>query len=180
MYHLLSGYQFAVTLLSRKADYALLILGHLHQTHGGGNARTVSEKFGLSRPFTANILKELCRKGFVTSQRGVKGGYTLQSGVGKLSLADLLRGIDEEFELTVCSSIRQAADSCSLEGSCPVKAPLSEIHRRVQDVFRGVTLQELFTANLNVPGPPVFPLLRSRESGSLVGNATATVGHPCT
>ena len=89
-----------MTLLSRKADYALLILSHLFHAAGGENARTISARFGLSKPFTANILKELCREGVVTSQRGVKGGYTLVPGVATMSLAELLRRIGEEFELT--------------------------------------------------------------------------------
>ena len=67
-----------MTLLSRKADYALLILSFLHQRPEGENARAIAEKFGLSRPFVANILKELCQKGFVTSHRGVRGGYVLK------------------------------------------------------------------------------------------------------
>ena len=63
-----------MTLLSRKTDYALLILWYLHGHPTGGCARTIAEHFGLSRAFVANILKELCQKGFVGSHRGVNGG----------------------------------------------------------------------------------------------------------
>ena len=66
-----------MTLLSRKADYALLILSHLHRRPEGATARAIADKFELSRAFVANILKELCNKGFVVSHRGVKGGYSL-------------------------------------------------------------------------------------------------------
>ena len=54
-----------MTLLSRKADYALLILSYLSEKAVGGTARAIAEQFGLSRAFVANILKELCQKGFV-------------------------------------------------------------------------------------------------------------------
>ena len=67
-----------VTLLSRKTDYALLILSLLSREQAGASAHKIADQFGLSRAFTANILKELCQKGFVASHRGDKGGYALQ------------------------------------------------------------------------------------------------------
>ena len=42
-----------MTLLSRKADYALLILSYLHQNAGGGTARAVEERFGIGRAFAS-------------------------------------------------------------------------------------------------------------------------------
>src|SRR6185436_15557372 len=92
-----------MTLLSRKADYALLILSYLYDSETGGTARGISEKFGISRAFIANILKELCQKGFVDSHRGVKGGYSLARPAESVSLAELLESIEDGFLLTMCS-----------------------------------------------------------------------------
>src|SRR5262245_47070916 len=44
-----------MTLFSRKADYALLILSYLFRRPEGGNARAIAEQYGLSRAFVANI-----------------------------------------------------------------------------------------------------------------------------
>jgi DNA-binding IscR family transcriptional regulator len=59
-----------VTLLSRKADYALLILSYLYGRPGSGSARAIADQFGLSKPFVANILKELCEKGLSPAAAG--------------------------------------------------------------------------------------------------------------
>jgi Rrf2 family protein len=143
-----------VTLLSRKADYALLILSHLHARPGGGNARTIAEKFGLSRPFVANILKELCQKGFVVSHRGVKGGYKLARPASSISLAELLETVEDGFRLTVCNPAAHAGnDGCSLSPICTVKEPMAEVYRRLIDVLRGVSLAELFDKNGLRPSP---------------------------
>jgi Rrf2 family cysteine metabolism transcriptional repressor len=133
-----------MTLLSRKADYALLILSYLHRHPGGCNAREVAERFALSRPFVANILKELCHKGYVRSHRGVKGGYALHPQAVTARLATLLEDIDERFRLTLCSPNSGHNECCSLEAVCPVKAPLAEIHQRIMEVLRGVTLGDIF------------------------------------
>jgi Rrf2 family transcriptional regulator, cysteine metabolism repressor len=138
-----------MTLLSRKADYALLILSHLHGRSEGANARVIAERFSLSRPFVANILKDLAGKGYLTSHRGVKGGYVMSRPARSVTLADLLATIDENFRLTVCNHHAAAVshDTCNLEATCPVKGPLAAIHLRLMSVLQDVTLADLFDRN---------------------------------
>ncbi|HUR53105.1 MAG TPA: Rrf2 family transcriptional regulator [Gemmataceae bacterium] len=134
-----------MTLLSRKADYALLILSLLHQRTEGATARAIADKFELSRAFVANILKELCKEGFVVSHRGVKGGYALARDAASISLAELLESIEEGFHLAMCNSPSgEHEDSCSHATLCTVKGPMAAVHSRLIDVLRGVTLAELF------------------------------------
>ncbi|MGL6096429.1 MAG: RrF2 family transcriptional regulator, partial [Fimbriiglobus sp.] len=123
----------------------------------GGNAREIAERFHLSRPFVANILKELCHRGYVASHRGVKGGYALRPPAEHATLAELLDAVGEGFRLTLCSAPSHPEVPCSLEAECPVKAPLADVHRRIIGVLRGVTLAELFTAPTG-NHPAVVPL----------------------
>ena len=138
-----------LTLLSRKADYALLILSFLH-THGNGNAREIAAKFGLSRAFVANILKDLGHKGFVTSTRGVKGGYVLQRASVTISLAELLEAMEDGFQLTMCTE-HAKEPTCEIEHVCPVKGPMLEIQRRIMSLLRGVTLADIFAPTTGQP-----------------------------
>jgi Rrf2 family cysteine metabolism transcriptional repressor len=139
-----------MTLLSRKADYALLILSFLH-TQGSGNAREIAAKFGLSRAFVANILKELGHKGFVTSTRGVKGGYVLQRASATITLAELLEAVEDGFQLTLCNEHTGGDATCDVEHVCPVKAPMLEIQRRIMALLRGVTLADIFAPTTGHP-----------------------------
>ena len=82
-----------MTLMSRKVDYALLILSFLERKREGGCAREVADRFGLNKGFVANILKLLCRKGFVASHRGVKGGYVLRRAAEAVNLAELMEAL---------------------------------------------------------------------------------------
>jgi Rrf2 family transcriptional regulator, cysteine metabolism repressor len=151
-----------VTLLSRKADYALLILSYLFQHKTGGTARVIAEQFGLPKSFVANILKELCQKKFVASHRGVKGGYALARDAGTISLAELLEAMEEGFRLTVCNHTPEAApadDACSHAGSCTVKGPMAEVHQRLMGVLRGVMLTELFDPKAKPSALHALPVL---------------------
>jgi Rrf2 family protein len=168
-----------VTLLSRKADYALLILSYLYQHKTGGNARAIAEQFGLSQPFVANILKELCQKEFVTSHRGVKGGYALARDAGTISLAELLEAVEEGFRLTVCnhtsgsgSDEGTAANACTHSAACTVKSQLAEVHLRLMGVLRGVTLAELFDPKAKPSALHELPVLAASGCRSAGGVET--------
>ena len=155
-----------MTLLSRKADYALLILSYLYQHKTGGTARAIAEQFDLSKPFVANILKELCQKEFVSSHRGVKGGYALARDAGTISLAELLEAMEEGFRLAVCNHTTEAAadsatvaGACSHASTCTVKGPVAEVHQRLMGVLRGVTLAELFDPKAKPSALHALPVL---------------------
>jgi Rrf2 family transcriptional regulator, cysteine metabolism repressor len=154
-----------MTLLSRKADYALLILSYLHQKPG--TARAVADKFGISPSFVANILKELCRNGFVASHRGVKGGYTLARSADTITLAELLETIEDGVRLTMCNPGAHDHECCALEGVCTVKGPIAAVHLRLIEMLRGVTLAELFDPNGIMAQPSAMhalPLLAGSAS----------------
>jgi Rrf2 family protein len=140
-----------MALMSRKVDYALLILSYLHERPEGGCAREVAAHFGLSRAFVANILKELCQNGFVSSHRGVKGGYALQHSAEDYNLAELMQALDGAFQFAECSP-EQGDRLCCFKPMCPVKDQIQEVHRRVYDVLRGVTLAELFRSGRTAYG----------------------------
>jgi Rrf2 family transcriptional regulator, cysteine metabolism repressor len=145
-------------LLSRKADYALLILSHLNDHPDGANAREIAERFDLSRAFVANILKELGHHEFVHSERGVKGGYFLVEAAKQTSLATLLEALGEGFRLTFCNE-GSDHEACSLESVCPVKNPLALIHKRMLNALKSVTLAELFTSPTTSAAPAALELL---------------------
>ena len=132
-----------MALLNRKVDYAILVLWYLHRNPDGGSAREIAERFSLSRAFVANILKELCGKGFVTSHRGAQGGYVLQRPADAINLADFIEAMDDSFRLANCNQL-MPDDGCALFAACPVKGPIGAIHARIRDVLRNVTLAELF------------------------------------
>lgn len=143
-----------MALMSRKVDYALLILSHLHRKKEGGCAREIADRFGLSRSFVANILKEICHGGFVASHRGVKGGYVLCRPAEEISLADLMEALDDPFHLAECSKTPDEC-ACALSQVCPVRSPIAEVHNRIREVLRGVNLAELFRFALPQPLLPI-------------------------
>ncbi len=146
-----------MSLMSRKVDYALLILSFLDQKREGGCAREIADRYGLSKGFVANILKLLCHKGFVISHRGVKGGYVMRRPAEDVSLAKLMEALDEAFHLAECTRPSAAGSTCTIEAICPVKGAIADVHRRIRDLLRSVTLAEVLRGGGAV-NPAVFGL----------------------
>jgi len=83
--------------LSRKCEYALLILIQLSGTHGDGKpipSSVLSEKNKIPRKFLDQIMSLLRKNGYVESVRGVTGGFRLSKPPGEISLAEIVRLID--------------------------------------------------------------------------------------
>jgi Rrf2 family protein len=125
-------------------DYALLILSYLCHRSEGASAREIAAAFeGLSRSFAANILKELCQQGFVTSHRGAKGGYVLQRPAEEISLLELMDSLDDSVHVAECNKTAKD-DFCSLLSVCPMRNAIGQVHQRVREVLSNVTVAELF------------------------------------
>ena len=125
-------------LLNRKVDYALLIFCYLYRKTEGGCAREIAAAVWLSRPFVANILKDLCHQDYVVSHRGVKGGYLLKAQAGERTLADLIDALDDTVQLAECNTATPDG-CCDLLEICPIRTPIGAVHRRIRAVLEGVT-----------------------------------------
>lgn len=165
-------------LISRKVDYALLILSHLARSGEPCSARELAERYRLSRPFTANILKDLTQHGFVSSQRGVHGGYRLERLPEDITLAQVIESLEGPFQFMGCAEPlltaahehqcahgdEELADdlgsgkSCQLVDICPVRSPLRAVHNRLVAV-----LQEISVADLVEDAPMLVPLQLETE-----------------
>ncbi len=129
-------------LISRKVDYAILALVHLMRSKEGFSAREVASQYNLSRPFLANILKELCHHGFIESQRGIHGGYRLVREPSQLTMDEIISALDGPFQLMSCARA-EGEDACGLVETCPVKGPLRVVHDRIAAVLVSTTLEDL-------------------------------------
>lgn len=133
--------------MSRLTDYGIVLLTHLaaegrDRVH---NARELAASAGLPLPVVSKILKVLTREGFLVSQRGVKGGYSLARPPEELAVVAVIDALEGPVALTEC-----AIGACEREASCVVRAPWQRINRVVRRSLEGVRLADL----IEPPGIP--------------------------
>ena len=82
--------------ISARVDYATRALAALASAppDTGLKGEAIAAAQGLPAKFVENILGDLRRAGFVTSQRGNVGGYRLRRPAKDIALADVFRALE--------------------------------------------------------------------------------------
>jgi FeS assembly SUF system regulator len=138
--------------MSRLTDYGIVLLTHLAGEPGAvHNARELAVRAGLPLPVVSKILKALTREGFLLSQRGAKGGYTLARPPEQITVVSVIDALEGPIALTECG-VHPGA--CERETRCAVRAPWQQINHAVRRTLEGVRLSELLPR-------PTLPVVES-------------------
>ncbi len=129
--------------LSCKSEYALLALLELVGTYQSGEPlqiRQIAAQQHIPDRYLEQLLATLRRGGFVRSQRGAKGGYTLARDPWQISLLDVINCIEGLDAQT--ADPKQASQT--VEGTI-IHEVWQEAQSAVDSVFQRYTLQDLAT-----------------------------------
>ena len=136
--------------LSKKVDYGLSALMHLARYDNAlsWSAREIAETYDIPGGLLAKVLQKLAHDGFVASQHGKKGGYTLARPASQISVAEVVQAIDGTLSLTECSSVD---GNCLQFENCNVKSPLQRLHDRVVGMLSTLTIAQMVEQESEVP-----------------------------
>ncbi len=128
--------------LSTYSDYACRVL---MQTALRGPERVtvdeVAETFGISRHHLVKIVHDLGRSGYLHTQRGMGGGFTLARAPEEIRLGDIVR-LGEETE-TVIECRDKPDRPCRILPACRLKGVLDEAAGAFFAVLDSYTLADL-------------------------------------
>jgi Rrf2 family protein len=137
--------------LSKKTDYAIILLTHLGEQESPVSAQEVATFYKLPYPMVANILKQLVSSGLIESTRGQRGGYVLARSAEEINLSEIIRITDSTFELVECV---HDDDLCKVHQCCPTRQPLIVLHQKIQQFVEETTLaaiiEDVQTNNFSV------------------------------
>ena len=123
--------------LSKKTDYAIILLTHLGEEKFPVSAQEVATHYKLPYPMVANILKQLVSSGLIESTRGKHGGYVLAKPTNEINLAEIIMVTDSPFNLVECV---HDEDNCKVHQYCPTRRPLLALHKKIQQFVEETTL----------------------------------------
>ncbi len=142
-------------MLSHSAMYAIRALSCVVRSKGSPLlVREIAFSTGISASYLAKLVNTLARKGFVHTQRGVRGGVSLAKTPESITLYDIALALDEPVTLDQCYL---GIPSCSAEHPCAAHTFWKVQRRREVRFLRRTTLAEVAAYDEQHPGIPVPP-----------------------
>jgi Rrf2 family protein len=92
--------------VSKKGVYALRVLRHLAEHYGMGplSASHLARVEGVPLKYLEQVLSTLRKAGFLVSERGKEGGYSLRVPPEEMTLGNILRAVDGPLAPIPCAS----------------------------------------------------------------------------
>lgn len=91
-----------LTTKGRYAVTAMLDLANFAGNHQPVALADIAQRQDISLSYLEQLFAKLRRRGLVKSVRGPGGGYVLAGAPGAITIADIIRAVDEPIQATSC------------------------------------------------------------------------------
>jgi len=122
----------------------LLSLGKEFPRNKGLTIPEISHNEGITQHNVAKLLRKLRIEGFVASERGQAGGYTLTRSPEKILIRDVLNAMGGRlFDDSFCNDHSGSNAICTNTSDCSVRSLWKIIQNAVDDAIVSMTLADL-------------------------------------
>jgi Rrf2 family iron-sulfur cluster assembly transcriptional regulator len=99
----------------------------------------ISARQKISLSYLEQLFGKLRRRTLVSSVRGPGGGYQLAKKMEELSVAEIIRAVDEPIDATQCGG----RENCKDDRKCLTHDLWASLNERIFDYLNSVTLAQL-------------------------------------
>ncbi len=127
--------------LTAFTDFALRALMRLAAEPARSfSTNEIATEFGISRNHLIKIVRDLAGGGFVSTQRGVGGGFRLARPPQSITLGEVVRALEQRHALVEC--FRSDGGACVLKSRCRLKTRLAAAREAFMRELDATTLAE--------------------------------------
>ncbi|MBF0419269.1 MAG: Rrf2 family transcriptional regulator [Magnetococcales bacterium] len=112
----------------------------------------ISSRQEISLSYLEQLFAKLRRKGLVRSVRGPGGGYVLAAPPTTISIADIIRAVDEPIQATSCSS----PEGCRPSSRCITHHFWQRLGDHLNGYLESVSLERLLLETHNQESNPLL------------------------
>ncbi len=130
--------------LTLHTDYSLRVLIYLAQK--GEKQATISEVaefYQISRNHLVKIVHHLASEGFLNTTRGKNGGMRLARAPGLISIGDVVRRMEPNFDIVEC--FNSTNQPCTVTPVCALKEVLYRASNEFLSILDRYTLSDAIT-----------------------------------
>lgn len=121
--------------ITRRADLAVRAVEALAATPARLKSGELAEKLGTTTGFVAQVVGPLVKAGWIGSEPGPTGGYSLKPGGESLSVLDVIEAIDGPLDNGRCVAYDRPCRSAS---PCILHAPWQAARRELSNHLAAV------------------------------------------
>ena len=132
--------------ISRKVEYALMALQHMRSQPESHvvSAKDLCDAYQVSFEVLSKVLQNLAAAGVLRSAQGARGGYQIARPLDQVSFFELNEAVLGPMQFAYC--LHHDSVRCQLAGSCNVISPIVRLSNRIEELFHGLTVDELLQA----------------------------------
>lgn len=129
--------------LTNYTDYSLRVLIYLatKQNHELVTIKEIAEAYHISKNHLMKVVFELGKLGYLETIRGRNGGFRLLRAPEEISLGQLVRATEEDFNLVECFD--RDHGGCVISPVCKLKGVIKEALNAYMNVLDQYTLADL-------------------------------------
>jgi Rrf2 family transcriptional regulator, iron-sulfur cluster assembly transcription factor len=131
----------------------------------------ISDRQKISLSYLEQLFGKLRRHGLVDSVRGPGGGYCLAHPAGQISVADVVRAVDEPLDATQCGG----KENCKGEERCMTHELWATLNAKMYEYLTSVALSDLVEQQLKKAGGEIATLKEARRGGTSARAKTIAV-----
>jgi Rrf2 family iron-sulfur cluster assembly transcriptional regulator len=141
--------------LTTKGRFAVTAMVDLALRHGKGPVTLagISERQDISLSYLEQLFGKLRRHNLVDSVRGPGGGYTLAKPLETVSVADIIRAVDEPIDATQCGG----KENCHEEHRCMTHDLWVSLNEKIYEYLDSVSLADLVARQQTPNNVTVLP-----------------------
>jgi len=149
--------------LTTKGRFAVTAMVDLamRQSRGPVTLAAISERQHISLSYLEQLFGKLRRHSLVTSVRGPGGGYNLARAAGEISVAEIVKAVDEPLDATQCGG----KENCHDERRCMTHDLWATLNEKMHEYLSSVSLGDLVAHQSGKP-VAVIKHFRSPEKES--------------
>lgn len=134
--------------LTSQTNYAIRMLMYCASKGSLARVGEIARFYNLPEPFLFKILHSLTQAGYMETVRGRHGGIRLAQSASEMRLGDVVRTIEENFELAEC--FQSGEISCPLVMTCGMNEALSRALQSFFDVLNEYSIEDLTKKQHNI------------------------------
>jgi len=127
--------------LTTKGRFAVTAMLDLAMRNGNGPVTLagISDRQKISLSYLEQLFGKLRRRALVESVRGPGGGYCLAKDTSAISVAEIIRAVDEPIDATQCGGLGNCLD----DHRCMTHELWTGLNKHIYEYLEAVSLAEL-------------------------------------